>query len=526
VRSDPRDADELHDLLLSLRVMRAEPRWREQLERLAETGRVCLLWAGEAEIWCATERRSEAELLLPDARIAPAPAPRSELGVGTPLDREAAAAEALRGHLECSGPITASRLAERTLLPLSLVEIALARLEAEGFVLRGHFEGEEGAGQGEQFCARRLLARIHAYTRDRLRREIEPASARDFLRFLMRWQHVAPGTRREGRRGVLAAIQQLQGFELGAGAWEESLLPSRVEEYRSEWLDSLCLSGEVVWGRLSVRPAEPDAPAGRGGAVPSRATPVSLLLRGDLPWLLAATRGELSPAEPGPGAALDILECLRSRGALFHADLVSATGRLPVEIEEGLWDLVARGLVSADGFQAVRSLLGARERWARSAARTRRGRRGGRRDRASASGRWALLPLEGCAQDPDELAELVAEQLLARWGVAFRELLARETLALPWRELLWAFRRMEARGAIRGGRFVSGFAGEQYALPGAVDALRQTRRAKPDGQLVHLSATDPLNLVGILTPGSRIPALRTNRLCLRDGLPATQTCGS
>jgi ATP-dependent Lhr-like helicase len=449
-------------------------------------------------------------------------------------------------------------------LEVGRIEVALAALEAEGFALRGSFEAETGGsatGEGVprsspqpvQYCARRLLARIHGYTQDRLRKEIEPVSAQDFMRFLLRWQHAAPGSQLDGRKGVLAVVEQLQGFELAAASWEESVLPARVDGYQTRSLDALCLAGDVVWGRLSRRPADrrrdgsqpsggppnpseggPETAAAestaqdprRSGVAPSRATPVSFCLRSDLPWLLAAQRAGAAPAEPGPGAAREVLACLRERGALFHSDLVASLDRLPVEIEEGLWDLVARGLVTADGFQAVRSLLGARERWARTRVR-RRARRGLRRGiggsaGAGAEGRWSLFPTQGAASvshDSDELAEAVAEQLLARWGVVFYDLLARETLQLPWREVLWAFRRMEARGLIRGGRFVSGFVGEQFALPAAVTSLRRVRRSQRSGELVRVSATDPLNLVGILTDGPRVPALRTRHVSYRDGLP-------
>jgi len=295
--------------------------------------------------------------------------------------------------------------------------------------------------------------------------------------------------------------------------------------YRPSWLDAHCMSGEVAWGRLTPKEVDAGAKPGRGGSAPSKSTPIAFALRGDLPWLFAATRGSAEPAEPGPGAALEVLEQLRERGALFHSELGAASNRLPVEIEEGLWDLVARGLVSADGFQAVRSLLGSRGRWSRNTARRRaqRGLRRGVRGSASAEGRWSLFPGANMGDpsclDPDELAEALAEQLLARYGVVFRDLVARETLALPWREVAWALRRMEARGTVRGGRFVTGFVGEQYALPGAVDALRRTRRLERKGELVRLSACDPLNLVGILTPGPRVPAVRGGEVIFRDGLP-------
>jgi ATP-dependent Lhr-like helicase len=534
-RPEPRDPDELHDLLQSLLVTRPDESWQSHFEQLVTAGRALRLATPAGDFWCAVERRKAAAVLFPDAVFHPdGPLPEALVAQEAP-ELEAVETLALQGHLDCSGPVTVAQAARLIGVSDAAAEAALARLEGTGFALRGHFEtAEEGEGP-LQFCARRLLTRIHRYTQDRLRSEIEAVTAQDFMRFLLRWQHVAPDTQREGSRGVLAVVEQLQGFELGAGSWEESLLPARVDGYRSRWLDELCLSGEVVWGRLSLKapaPAADDAessrPADRGGASPSRATPLSLLLRADLPWLLQAARGEQQPQEPGPGPARDVLDCLRSRGALFHRDLAGSVGRLPVEIEEGLWDLVARGLVTADGFGAVRSLLAARERWARRTARG-RARRGLRRGVAGdghrgSEGRWGLFPSAGDAEAPEApdretLAEAVAEQLLARWGVVFRDLLARENLSVPWRDVLWAFRRLEARGTIRGGRFVTGFVGEQYALPDAVDALRRTRKRPRTGEEVSVSGTDPLNLVGILTPGKRVPALRSNRVVYRDGLP-------
>jgi ATP-dependent Lhr-like helicase len=421
----------------------------------------------------------------------------------------------LRGHLEYRGPSTVEELTEAAGLSQGDVTIAMARLEAEGFAFRGHFTVADGP---DEFCARRLLARIHNYTQVRLRREIEPVTARDLMRFLLRWQHVAPGTQREGRLGVLAVIEQLQGYELAAGAWERDILGSRVEGYRAERLDDLCLSGDVTWGRLSIRNAAADEETPRrSGMTPSRATPITLANREDLPWLLQATRGGRTPQEPGPGRTRDVLDALRHHGALFPADLVTITTRLAHEVEEALWDAVARGLVTADSFEAVRSLLYHRA-VTRSPNRPRL-RRAGSRSPARSAGRWSLVPAAPATEDPDELAEAVAEQLLARWGVVFRDLLGRETFTVPWREVLWALRRMEARGTIRGGRFVNGFSGEQYAVPEAVDALRAVRKQERDGESVTISASDPLNLVGIVLPGSRVPALMANAVTLVDGVP-------
>ena len=388
--------------------------------------------------------------------------------------------------------------------------LALIRLENEGFALRGRFTQPDG---DEEFCARRVLTRIHAYTRQRKRRDVEPVTARDFMRFLLRWQHVTPDTRREGSRGVLAVVEQLQGFELAAGAWEKAIFPARVTGYRREWLDEVCLDGGITWGRLSVR-ADPDELPRRGGLTPSRATPITLTIRDDLPWLLRVARGDLRPAEPGPGSTSDVLGTLRERGALFPPDLEVLARRLPAEIEEALWDGVARGLVTADGFRAVRSLFARRA--VQSAPGRHRLRRGSQLS-ARTAGRWSLLPEPAADCDPDDLAEAVAEQLVARWGVVFRDLLARENLAVPWREVLWALRRMEARGTICGGRFVAGFSGEQFAHPDAVGTLREIRKRPRTGETVVLSATDPLNLTGIVLPGPRIPAVLTNSVSYTDG---------
>jgi ATP-dependent Lhr-like helicase len=302
-----------------------------------------------------------------------------------------------------------------------------------------------------------------------------------------------------------------------------------VEGYRGEWLDDLSLSGDVTWGRLSLRNGEVDEASRRSGMTPSRATPITLAIRDDLPWLLQAARGDRTPALPGPGRTGDVLDALREHGALFHSELTTITRRLPGEVEEALWDAVARGLVTADGFQAVRSLL-FRRSVARAADR-RRLRRGGGGVAARSAGRWSLLPGTVATEDPDELAEAVAEQLLARWGVIFHDLLVRETLTVPWREVLWAFRRMEARGTIRGGRFVTGFSGEQYAVPEAIDVLRSVRKAERTGETTRISGADPLNLVGIVLPGPRIPAVPTNSVTYLDGVlasddvPASQVSG-
>ncbi|HEY2127515.1 MAG TPA: DEAD/DEAH box helicase [Streptosporangiaceae bacterium] len=516
VRPDPRDPDELHDLLMTVLAHRPEADWQDMFGALVDAARAVTVESPAGPLWCAVERRPALEALFPGASVRPdhpCPVPAGE------VEEDVAAADMLRGHLEYRGPSTAAMLSDSTGLPADLVLIGLARLEGEGFAVRGKFTAPDAP---EEFCARRLLARVHGYTRQRQRREIEPVSARDFVRFLLRWQHVAPGTQREGRFGVTSVVEQLQGFELAAGAWESHVLAARVTGYRRDWLDDLCISGQVSWGRLSVRDAEPDPEPRRSGLSPSRATPITLTIRDDLPWLLRVARGDLGPAQPGPGRTADVLEALRQHGALFRPDLASRTGRLPSEVDEALWDGVARGLITADGFRAVRSLLRSRSR---PSYPQRRGLRGGLRrgtPGTGPAGRWSLLPEPMPPGDPDELAEAAAEQLIVRWGVVFRDLVRRENLAVPWREILWAFRRMEARGTIRGGRFVTGFSGEQFAHPDAVDVLREVRKQRLTGETVQLSAADPLNLTGIILPGPRVPAIHANTVTYTDGAVPTE----
>ena len=517
VRPEPRDHDELHDLLMTVITHRREPDWEPMFGDLVRDRRAATVCGPAGELWCAVERRPLVEVLFPDAAIVPdhpCPVPPP----AEPPDEDIAAADLLRGHLDCRGPSTPADLAQATGLPENLVVRALARLEDEGFAIRGRFAAPGGP---EEWCARRLLARIHSYTRQRQRAEIDPVTARDFMRFLLRWQHVEPGTKREGRFGVLSVIEQLQGFELAAGAWENAVLATRVEGYRREWLDELCLSGHVAWGRLSVRDTQPEPVPRRSGITPSRATPITMTIRDDLPWLLRAARGDLAPAEPGPGRTRDVIDALRDHGALFRPDLATVSGRLPVEVEEALWEGVARGLVTADGFRAVRSLL---HRGGRPGPLPRRGlRRGAGGAGTGSTGRWYLLPPPAADPDRDELAEAVAEQLAARWGVVFRDLAVRESLAVPWRDVLWALRRMEARGTIRGGRFVTGFSGEQFAHPDAVDLLRSVRKQPHTGQPVRISAADPLNLTAVILPGPRVPAIASNSVTYVDGaVPETE----
>ena len=392
---DVRDPDELHDLLLSLVVARPRPEWAEHFDALTGAGRSFEVHGPGDVLWAATERRAEVEALFPGARFEPDhPLPPGLMPLLDAAAGEDAAIALVRGHLDVSGPITVDELGAATGVSPSSATIALEALRGRGFAVSGRFEPE----RGEQWCARRLLARIHGYTRERRRAQVRPISQEEWQGFLQSWLHAAPGTRRHGRAGLAEVIEQLQGFEHPAGEWER-LFADRVEAYRPEWLDDLCFSGEVVWGRLSVlepAPDDEDPAAGEprpSGKRPSRRTPITFMLRQDLPWLLQVHRGAVAPAEPDVGPGREVLDALRGHGALFHSDLQAVTGRLPTEVEEGLWDGVARGLVAADGFNAVRSLLNARTRFARRQRPPRPGSRGRRGTwRQGVEGRWTLLP--------------------------------------------------------------------------------------------------------------------------------------
>ncbi|HZM39631.1 MAG TPA: DEAD/DEAH box helicase [Acidimicrobiales bacterium] len=497
----PRSPDELHDLLGMLVVTRARPEWREHFEALSARGRVCSHTDERGELWWTTEARDQAAVLVQ----------------GAPDDvhpRERVAAAVLRGHLDISGPRTAAGLSELTALPPGAVTVGLAVLENDGFALQGAFTAPDLEGDQVEWCARRLLARMHSYSRRARRKAVEPVSAPDFMRFLLRWQHVAPGTQVRGHHGVRTVVEQLQGYEAAVAAWEPEVLGRRVADYRSGQLDRLCHDGEVTWLRLS-----PAQPAGDRKAGPSKATPVALAFRADLPWLLQAARLAGEPEVPELGATAEVVEALAAKGARFLPELMADTGRLATDLEQALWDGVARGLLTADGFAAIRALV---ERPRRPTAATRsltRRRRGAQRP-TTAAGRWSLVGEAEPVEDREGLAEVLADQLLARWGVVFRDLAVHEGPAVPWRDLQWALRRFEDRGLVRGGRFVAGFSGEQYALPAAMDGLKAIRKAPRSGERVTVNACDPLNLTGVIIRGPRTPAVRTNTVTYVDGLPA------
>ena len=473
------------------------------------------------------------------------PAPRHASALLAPEEPEQARAELLRGWLACTGPCTTAGLAERLGLTAPSVELALCRLESEGVVLRGRFS--PGA-PGTEWCDRTLLARIHRLTLGRLQRELEPVTAAELLRFLTRWQHALPGAQLHGPRGAAEVVGQLQGFHAAAAAWEPGLLATRLRGDAAALTDQLCLSGEVAWGRL-VPGKLSDEP---GAAAPAahRSTPITLARREDLPWLLDALAGEDGgSAEPiATPAARRVLALLKDRGALFVHELRGLAGLRPSELDDALWELAARGLCSSDGYSAVRARLDPRAaphaaagRWSLLRPRSEAlfaepeadeagpgegsepasiGDGAGARGAVGVDARGGrTLALAPFGARPGWL-EPLARQYLRRWGVVFRDLLAREPRCPPWRELLLIYRKLEARGELRGGRFVQGFSGEQFVLPEALETLRALRRTPPGaGERVEVSACDPLNLAGILTPGPRVPAQAGTRVVILDGVP-------
>jgi ATP-dependent helicase Lhr and Lhr-like helicase len=574
---DVRDADELHDVLHTLvalpeSAVSSQPsafsgtdsvhsastlfnsgRWENYFEQLVTQGRAGVGSVGDGRYWVATERARSFQALFPGAHFETAMA---DVETGE-VSRDDALLILVQGWMSAVGPTSASQLGAVLGLPASEIEKGLLRMEAAGTVLRGKFTAgavsQAPAVPGKplaavprysapspeseletEWCERRLLARIHRLTVGMLRKQIEPVNAAHFMRWLLRWQHVAPGSQASGERGTLEVLQQLQGFEIPANAWERQVLGRRVADYDPKWLDQLCLTGAVGWGRLSPHPATLESAGPADGSaprqrrvIPTSVAPITFFVREEADWMglsgnphVPQNRREMSHSnsegsnsgQPAGGlshGAQLVLEFLRQRGASFFADIVRGTGKLKAEIETALWELVAAGVVTADGFDNLRSLIDPKRRAGQGSGRSLRPRH--------SAGRWALLHADA-AVDRARAVEAACWMLLRRYGIVLRDVLARESNLPPWRELLMAFRRLEDRGEIRGGRFVDGFLGEQFALPVAVESVRATRSLPLSGETITLSAADPLNLVGILVPGERVPAISGRTVNYRDGV--------
>jgi len=533
-----RDAEELHDWLLAAVLVPVEGIPPHLLAELVAAGRAARLTVSTADrsgarnegnevfgnevfgtsgsssgrefIVCA-ERVLHAHALFPHGVLTPALAP---LAGDSPVDREVATLVVVRARMEVAGPVTVSGLCLALALSTDEVTLALHHLESEGQVLRGTFRpGSEEL----EWCDRRLLQRIHRLTVGRLRREIEPLSAQDFMRFLFRWHHLEPSDALGGQGGLLRAVSLLEGWEAPAASWEQVLLPARVRGNVPELLERACWTGDVAWGRLSLREPRVVGPR-RGGEVelpvaralkPGRTATLTFVRRSELGALLAAARWDASGDWPEdliePSRA--VADVLARRGACFFAELVSASGLSIEAIEDGLWDLLGRGLVTADAVDNLRVLLSPKRRRQQRALK-----RGG-------PGRWSLLRSEQPISEQERLA-CTGRLLLARWGIVFRDLVVREPLAPPWRELVRHYRRLEARGEVRGGRFLAGVGGEQFAVPDAVEVARAIRRSRPNGQRIEVAGVDPLNLTGIVTPGARVPAVLGQKVIYVDGVPS------
>ena len=498
----PNGLDEMHEALMSLACIapsEVTPQWARWLQALAKAGRAYQLHTHlPTSLWVAVERLSCLQTIYPgNLPLLP--------GFDEPWAVEDAVAEVLRARLGGFGPLSVDEIAAPLALPVADVTQALARLEQEGYVLRGHFSPE---ATQEQWCERHLLARIHRYTVKRLRREIEPVALQDFMRFLFDWQHLSDGTRGQGSAMLPQIIGQFEGYAAATAAWDSELLSARLKDYACTWLDELCRSGKWVWTRLS----------NKASTMALRSTPVVLLPRSQVAlWSGLTALTDASTLSP---KAQKVLQTLGEHGALFFDELVHEAHLLRSELETVLQELVGAGRVNADSFAGLRALTTpASKRQARSSRRGRGAFIGGMDD----AGRWALVRRASTTAGAHcaETLEHVAMTLLRRYGVVFWRLLEREADWLPsWRELLRTFHRLEARGEIRGGRFVSGLAGEQFALPEAIPLLREVRRRPHDGSLIVVCGADPLNLVGTLLPGSKVPAVSGNRIVYRDGLPA------
>jgi ATP-dependent helicase Lhr and Lhr-like helicase len=549
---DIRNADDLHDFLYT--VIAAPPHlalavresgltsWSIHFRELMKQRRAGVASFAGNDYWVATERKAAFLQIFPEAAFEDDLPDIQE----KELTKEEAFDFMLRGWMSYLGPVKASAIAELLAAPQFDVDLSLLRIESQGSILRGKFTGLD-----EEWCDRRLLARIHRLTVDGLRRQIRPVSKEEFMLFLARWQHVAPGTQLVGIRGLQQILNQLQGFELPANAWESQILSKRVRKFSSEDLDQLCMTGFIGWGRISPHPATVAAvipqpkrfsfkrygmpisrnikpkkeeiesvvilsssdptikEAGSRRVIPSSVSPMTFFVRQECDWISYCRRSaaDIDQYCLTSNARL-VFKHLTERGALFFNDLTKFTGLLKSEVEAALWELVAAGLATADGFDNLRSLIDPKRRSGQGSARDLRPR--------NATGRWSVLG-ELTNDDETDAIESACMVLLNRYGVLFKDLLTRETTVPTWREMLTVLRRMEARGELRGGRFVAGFSGEQYALPSALESLRANRDQPTDVlKSIEVSSVDPLNLRGIILPGEKVPAISGRFLNLGD----------
>ncbi|MFZ0883873.1 MAG: hypothetical protein WAN14_10775, partial [Candidatus Acidiferrales bacterium] len=515
---DVRDADELHDVMQELIavpesadpsgvaiIRRPVSAWSDYFSELVAAGRAARARFEGRIYWVTAEKAATFTALFPNAQFESALA---EIETQKP-SREDATFACVTGWMAHLGPVTAAGLAAVLGVAASDVEKSFLRQEAAGTILRGQFtDSSHGA---TEWCDRRLLARIHRLTLGSLRKQIQPVTAAQFMRWLLRWQHLTPETKLLAERGTLEALQQLQGFEAPANAWEQQILSRRIANYDPKVLDQLCLTGAVGWGRVSPHPA---TLAENGGGirrvVPTSTAPLTFFIREDSEWMISqhSTNGGDETAGLSP-AARDVLAHLRQRGASFFPDIVRGTGKIKAEVETALWELVTAGMITADGFDNIRALIDPKRRAGH-------GKGHNARPRHSA-GRWSLL-YAGEPAERSRVVESTCWMLLRRYGVVFREMVSRETIVPRWRELLIAFRRLEDQGQIRGGRFVGGFLGEQFALPVAVESLRATSKLSSAGDVVTIAAADPLNLVGVLVPGDRVASSSGKTVTFVDGV--------
>jgi ATP-dependent Lhr-like helicase len=519
-RLDARDADELHDGLLTLIALpeahegdskifqltaEESGTWQSFFDQLVAQGRAARATTQDHTYWVAAEKAKSFSSIFPEAHFE---IPAADVEAAIPSKDDATFA-LVTGWMQHSGPVTSNQLGNGLGIPPNDIDKSLLRLEASGTVLRGKFT--DPSTPETEWCDRRLLARIHRLTLGRLRNEIQPVNAAQFMRWLLRWQHVAPSTQLLGERGTLEALRQLQGYEAPANAWERQILARRVANYDPKVLDQLCLTGAVGWGRLSPHPALlGDSREGTRRVIPTSVAPITFFIREESEWMMPRRTEEGEDTAKGLSrAAAEVLQFLKQRGASFFPDIVRGTAKLKSEVESALWELVAAGIITADGFDNLRALIDPKRRSGQGHGRTTRPRH--------SAGRWSLLyPIE--ADDRTAALEATCKMLLNRYGVVFREVLTRENILPRWREVLLALRRLEDRGEIRGGRFVSGFLGEQFALPVAVESLRATRDQQSSGETITISAADPLNLVGIIVPGERVPAISGRFVAFRGGV--------